>query len=39
MVENDPRVEELRQQMNKNRKLVVFFHENAGNLGLRLDYF
>jgi len=21
------------------RKTVVFFHENAGNLGLRLDYF
>ncbi len=25
--------------MEKNRRLVIFFHENAGNLGLRLDYF
>ena len=23
----------------ENRRLVVFFHENAGNIGLRLDYF
>ena len=21
------------------RRLIVFFHENAGNIGLRLDYF
>jgi len=24
---------------SSNRRLVVFFHENAGNIGLRLDYF
>lgn len=23
----------------KNKDTVVFFHENAGNIGLRLDYF
>ena len=23
----------------RSRRLIVFFHENAGNLGLRLDYF
>ena len=24
---------------NNQRRLMVFFHENAGNIGLRLDYF
>ena len=22
-----------------NRRLVIFFHENAGNIGLRMDYY
>ena len=39
MAEHDPRVDSLRSLVRPNRRLVVFFHENAGNLGLRLDYF
>ena len=39
MSKNDPRVDALREKMGQDRRLVVFFHENAGNLGLRLDYF
>ena len=27
------------QIKQSNRRLMVFFHENAGNIGLRLDYF
>lgn len=29
----------FRSEELENRRLVVFFHENAGNIGLRLDYF
>ena len=32
----DPSEEAIRKN---NRRLMVFFHENAGNIGLRLDYF
>mmetsp|Transcript_9879 Transcript_9879/g.12255 ORF Transcript_9879/g.12255 Transcript_9879/m.12255 type:complete len:88 (+) Transcript_9879:194-457(+) len=39
MADNDPRNEQARSAMGSDRRLVVFFHENAGNLGLRLDYF
>ena len=44
MAKNDPRnqVEGKSSSgsvVSKDRRLVVFFHENAGNLGYRLDYF
>ena len=39
MAQQDPRAENLEKQMKKDRRLLVFFHENAGNIGLRLDYF
>ena len=50
MAEHDPRIEgnfaegsnggeANKSQVRDDRRLVVFFHENAGNLGLRLDYF
>lgn len=39
MAEYDPRIESIRSNMRPTRRLIVFFHENAGNLGLRLDYF
>ena len=39
MADSDPRSDQSRAEMDKDRRLVVFFHENAGNLGLRLDYF
>ena len=39
MTEFDPRHEPSVANMREDRRLVVFFHENAGNLGLRLDYF
>jgi len=39
MAQNDPRDENLERQMKSERRLIVFFHENAGNIGLRLDYF
>ena len=39
MAENDPRESKTLISMKQNRRLVIFFHENAGNLGLRLDYF
>ena len=39
MTLSDPRQEDLLPQMRENRRLLIFFHENAGNLGLRLDYF
>lgn len=32
----DPSEAQIKQQ---NRRLMIFFHENAGNIGLRLDYF
>ena len=39
MTENDPRNTAQLKNMRQDRRLVVFFHENAGNIGLRLDYF
>jgi hypothetical protein len=27
------------EQNTRNKDTVIFFHENAGNIGLRLDYF
>ena len=39
MSEYDPRHLSLLAEMRLDRRLVVFFHENAGNLGLRMDYF
>ena len=27
------------QEKSPDRRLIVFFHENAGNIGLRLDDF
>ena len=41
MAEHDPRIESINGEvaMREDRRLVVFFHENAGNLGLRLDFF
>lgn len=39
MAKADPRSDTLRQQMDEKRRLMIFFHENAGNIGLRLDYF
>ena len=38
MAEVDPRVAEY-NSMTYDRRLVIFFQENAGNLGLRMDYF
>ena len=39
MAHSDPREAKTLSTMKRDRRLVVFFHENAGNLGLRLDYF
>ena len=46
MAEHDPRIPsnlkdgaDAKSKVREDRRLVVFFHENAGNLGLRLDYF
>ena len=38
MAEDDPRVAN-QASLTHDRRLVVFFQENAGNIGLRLDYF
>ena len=38
MAQIHPTNEEI-NLMNKKRRLMIFFHENAGNIGLRLDYF
>ena len=29
----------LQEQDPKDKPTIIFFHENAGNIGLRLDYF
>ena len=29
----------FRSEDLQNRRLVIFFHENAGNIGLRMDYY
>ena len=39
MAENDPRLDPTNNVISSTRRLIIFFHENAGNLGLRLDYF
>lgn len=45
IAQNDPRNQKEGKSsrsnsvVSKDRRLVVFFHENAGNLGYRLSYF
>ena len=29
----------IRPEKNLSKKTIVFYHENAGNIGLRMDYF